>query len=216
MPPTRLHANWQLNWVFTRLSYIIISCSVLEHEFETPRSKCDASHLRFDDPEWAPFTSPFSVDPPCALDLKLEMRAIASKSVEVPFAVRESTKVKEKRSRSDASQLASDDLEWAPLTSPFSVDSPLSLDLKVRASVSKLVDGFLSSYHSNKVDSKYSSLATRVRRPRTGTFNQALQCGYVPVLWISNSKRSETKLWRLSFRWKRNYTSSSSSYYEFL
>ena len=100
--------------------------------------------------------------------------------MEVPFAVRESAKVKEKSSRSDASQLALDDPEPAHLTSPFSVDSPLTLDLKVRASVSKLVDGFLSSYYSNKVDSKYSSLATRVRRPRAiqGTFNQSLQCGF--------------------------------------
>ena len=108
------------------------------------------------------------MDSPSALDLKLKKRATASNSVEVLFTVRESTKVKEKGSRSDASQLASDDLDWAPLTSPFSVDSPLTLDLKVRASVSKLVDGFLSSYHSKKVDSKYSSLVTRVR-PRLGT-----------------------------------------------
>ena len=149
-------------------------CSVLEHEFETPRSKSDATQLTFDDPERAPLTSPFSVDSPRALDLKLETRAIASNSVEVPSAVRESTKVKEKSSRSDASQLASDDPEWAPLTSPFSVDSPLTLDLKVRASVSKLVDGFLSSYYSNKVDSKYSSLATRVRRLRASAFNPGL------------------------------------------
>ena len=102
--------------------------------------------------------------------------------MEVLFAVRESAKVKEKSSRSDASQLALDDPEPAHLTSPFSVDSPLTLDLKVRASVTKLVDGFLSStsYYSNKVDSKYSSLATRVRRPRAiqGTFNQSLQCGF--------------------------------------
>ena len=157
-------------------------CCVLGHEFETPRSKSDATQLTFDDPEQskAHLTSPFSVDTPRALDLKLEKRAIASNSVEVPFAVRESAKVKEKSSRSDASQLALDDPEWAPLTSPFSVDTPLTLDLKVRASVSKLVDGFLSSYYSNKVDSKYSSLATRVRRPRAiqGTFNQSLQCGF--------------------------------------
>ena len=160
-------------------------CSLLEHEFETPRSKSDATQLTFDDPERAkaPLTSPFSVDSPRALDLKLEMRAIASNSVEVPFAVRESAKVKEKSSRSDASQLALDDPEPAHLTSPFSVDSPLTLDLKVRASVTKLVDGFLSStsyYSKNKVDSKYSSLATRVRRPRAiqGTFNQSLQCGF--------------------------------------
>ena len=73
-----------------------------------------------------------------------------------------------------------DDPESAHLTSLFSVDSSRVLDLKVRASVSKLVDGFLSSYYSNKVDSKYSSLATRVRRPRAiqGTFNQSLQCGF--------------------------------------
>ena len=153
---------------------------VLEHEFETPRSKSDATQLTFDDPEWAPITSPFSVDSPSALDLKLKKRATASNSVEVLFTVRESTKVKEKGSRSNASQLASDDLDWAPLTSPFSVDSPLTLDLKVRASVSKLVDGFLSSYHSKKVDSKYSSLVTRVRRPRLGTNNQSLQCGFAP------------------------------------
>jgi hypothetical protein len=154
----------------------------LEHEFETPRSKSDATQLTLDDPEQskAPLTSPFSVDSPRALDLKLETRAIASNSVEVPFAVRESAKVKEKSSRSDVSQLALDDPEPAPLTSPFSVDSPLTLDLKARASVSKLVDGFHSSYYSNKVDSKYSSLATRVRRPRAiqGTFNQSLQCGF--------------------------------------
>ena len=120
------------------------------------------------------------MDSPSALDLKLKKRATASNSVEVLFTVRESTKVKEKGSRSDASQLASDDLDWAPLISPFSVDSPLTLDLKVRASVSKLVDGFLSSYHSIKVDSKYSSLVTRVRRPRLGTNNQSLQCGFAP------------------------------------
>jgi len=160
--------------------FSVDSSRVLEHEFETPRSKSDATQLTFDDPEWAPITSPFSVDSPSALDLKLKKRATASNSVEVLFTVRESTKVKEKGSRSDASQLASDDLDWAPLTSPFSVDSPLTLDLKVRASVSKLVDGFLSSYHSKKVDSKYSSLVTRVRRPRLGTNNQSLQCGFAP------------------------------------
>ena len=32
----------------------------------------------------------------------------------------------------------------------------------------------------------------------------------------SHTKRSEAKLRRLSFRWKRNDTSSSSSYYEYL
>jgi hypothetical protein len=74
-------------------------CSVLEHEFEASRSKSGATQLTFDDPERAPLTSPFSVDSPSALDLKLEMRAIASNSVEVPSAVRESTKVKEKSSR---------------------------------------------------------------------------------------------------------------------
>ena len=101
------------------------------------------------------------------------------------------TKVKEKGSRSDASQLASDDLDWAPLTSPFSVDSPLTLDLKVRASVSKLVDGFLSSYHSKKVDSKYSSLVTRVRRPRLGTNNQSLQCGFAQCSGSQTQKASD-------------------------
>ena len=185
---------WRFQFGFPEPPLLLTSrCSVLEHEFETPRSKSDATQLTFDDPERAkaPLTSPFSVDSPRALDLKLEMRAIASNSVEVPFAVRESAKVKEKSSRSDASQLALDDPEWAPLTSPFSVDSPLTLDLKVRASVSKLVDGFLSSYYSNKVDSKYSSLATRVRRPRTGTFNQSLQCGF--ALSTGSQTRSAPK-----------------------
>ena len=77
------------------------------------------------------------MDSPSALDLKLKKRATASNSVEVLFTVRESTKVKEKGSRSDASQLASDDLDWAPLTSPFSVDSPLTLDLGLEALRSK-------------------------------------------------------------------------------
>ena len=129
---------WRFQFGFPEPPLLLTSrCSVLEHEFETPRSKSDATQLTLDDPEQskAPLTSPFSVDSPRALDLKLETRAIASNSVEVPFAVRESAKVKEKSSRSDASQLASDDPEWAPLTSPFSVNSPLTLDLKVRASV---------------------------------------------------------------------------------
>ena len=177
----RFFSKYALKTPHTYTSLFSVDSSrVLEHEFETPRSKSDATQLMFDDPEWAPITSPFSVDSPSALDLKLKKRATASNSVEVLFTVRESTKVKEKGSRSDASQLASDDLDWAPLTSPFSVDSPLTLDLKVRASVSKLVDGFLSSYHSKKVDSKYSSLVTRVRRPRLGTNNQSLQCGFAP------------------------------------
>ena len=135
---------WRFQFLSLKPPLLLTSrCSVLEHEFETPRSKSDATQLTFDDPEQskAPLTSPFSVDSPRALDLKLETRAIASNSVEVPFAVRESAKVKEKSSRSDVSQPALDDPEPAPLTSPFSVDSPLTLDLKVRASVSKLVDG---------------------------------------------------------------------------
>ena len=58
-------------------------CSVLEHEFETPRSKSDATQLTLDDPEQskAPLTSPFSVDSPRALDLKLEaLRSKTSKT----------------------------------------------------------------------------------------------------------------------------------------
>ena len=93
--------------------------------------------LAFDDLDWAPITSPFSVDSPLTLDLKLKKRATASNSVEVLSTVRESTKVKEKGSRSDASQLASEDLDWAPITSPFSVDSPLTLDLGLEALRSK-------------------------------------------------------------------------------
>ena len=69
--------------------------------------------------------------------------------------------------------------------------TPLTLDLKVRASVSELVDGFLSSYYSNKVDSKYSSLATRVRRPKVGTFNQSLPCGFAP--YFGSQTRSALK-----------------------
>ena len=142
-------------------------CCVLGHEFETPRSKSDATQLTFDDPEQskAHLTSPFSVDTPRALDLKLEKRAIASNSVEVPFAVRESAKVKVKSSRSDVSQPALDDPEPAPLTSPFSVDSPLTLDLKLEA---------------------------------------------------LRSKTSKTFFPLEKKRWKRNDTSSSSSYYEYL
>jgi hypothetical protein len=80
---------------------------------------------------------------PLALDLKLEKRANLPPFVEVPITVGESTKVKIERSESDALQLASADLEWAPITRLFSVDSPLTLDPKVRASIAKLVDGFL-------------------------------------------------------------------------
>ena len=47
---------------------------IRQHEFETPQSKSDDTQLTLDDPERAkaPLTSPFSVDSPSALDLKLE------------------------------------------------------------------------------------------------------------------------------------------------
>ena len=174
--PSRLQFE-NPEWAPLTSLFSVDSSRVLEHEFESSRSKTDASQLAFNDPEWAPLTSLFSVDSLLALDLKLEKRAKAFPFVEVPNTVGESTKVKIERSESYALQLASDDLEWAPITSLFSVDSPLTLDPKVRASIAKLVDGF-SSRHLKKVDSKYSSVATRVRRPRTGTINQSLQCRF--------------------------------------
>ena len=103
------------------------SSRVLEQEFESSRSKSDATQFAFDDLEWAPLTSLFRVDSPLTLDLKLEKRAKAFPFVEVPITVGESTEVKIERSESDASQLASDDLEWAPITSLFSVESSRAL-----------------------------------------------------------------------------------------
>jgi len=159
------------------LKTLIVSSATMWTKTRNSTHRVLPSRLQFENPEWAPLTSLFSVDSLLALDLKLEKRAKAFPFVEVPNTVGESTKVKIERSESYASQLASDDLEWAPITSLFSVDSPLTLDPKVRASIAKLVDGF-SSRHLKKVDSKYSSVATRVRRPRTGTINQSLQCRF--------------------------------------
>ena len=65
----RFFSKYALKTPHTYTSLFSVDSSrVLEHEFETPRSKSDATQLMFDDPEWAPITSLFSVDSPLALD----------------------------------------------------------------------------------------------------------------------------------------------------
>jgi len=155
-----LPLRFQFDFPEPRLSYIIDSCSVLEHEFETPRSKSDATQLTFDDLERALLTSPLSAIRPV---LWISKCGPAFPSLWMAsFLPITQTKLTQSILHL---QLAFDDPEPTPLTSPFSVDSPLTLDLKLEA---------------------------------------------------LRSKTSKTFFPLEKKRWKRNDTSSSSSYYEYL